>query len=103
VAVARTLRTVRLLGRVLLDWAAGETKFLVIGGLLIAACFLAGQNIAYRGILLLPVLSGLVCLHRSVKDREIRRFCGQMIAAVLFVMWGECFRHALRARAELAR
>jgi hypothetical protein len=97
-AVARTLRTVRLLGREQLDWAAGETKFLVIGGLLIAACFLAGQNIAYRGILLLPVLSGLVCLHRSVKDREIRRFCGQMIAAVLFVMWGECFRHALHAQ-----
>ncbi len=96
-AVARTLRTVRLLEREQLDWAAGETQFLVIGGLLVAACFFAGQNIAYRGILLLPVLSGLVCLHRSVKDREVRRFCGQMIAAALFVMWEECFRRALHA------
>ena len=91
-AVARMLRTVRLLEREQIDWAAGETQFLVIGGLLVAACFFAGQNIAYRGILLLPVLSGLVCLHRSVKDREVRRFCGQMIAAVLFVMWEEFFR-----------
>jgi hypothetical protein len=97
VAVARTLRTVRLLGRERLDWRASETQSLVIGGLLMAACFFAGQNIAYRGILLLPVLSGLVCLHRSVKDREVRRFCGQMTAAALFVMWEECFRRALHA------
>jgi hypothetical protein len=96
-ALARTLRTVRLLGRERLDWAASETQFLVIGGLLVAACFFAGQNIAYRGILLLPVLSGLVGLHRSIKDREVRRFCGQMIAAVLFVMWEEFFRRALHA------
>ncbi len=96
-AAARSLRTVRLLGREQLDWAAGETQFLVIGGLLVAACFFAGQNIAYRGILLLPVLSGLVCLHRSLNDREVRRFCGQMIAAALFVMWEECLRRALHA------
>jgi hypothetical protein len=97
VAVARMLRTVRLLGREQLDWASREAQFLIIGGLLVAACFFAGQNIGYRGILLLPVLSGLVCLHRSVEDREVRRFCGQMIAAVLFVMWEECFRRALHA------
>jgi Glycosyltransferase family 87 len=96
-AVARMIRTVRLLGREQLDWAAGETQFLVIGGLLVAACFLAGQNIAYRGIFLLPVLSGLVCFRRSIKDRETRRFCGQMIAAALFVMWEELFRRALHA------
>ena len=96
-AVARMIRTLRLLGREQLDWAAGETQFLVIGGLLVAACFLAGQNIAYRGILLLPVLSGLVCFRRSIKDREVRRYCGQMIAAVLFVMWEELFRRALHA------
>jgi hypothetical protein len=96
-AVARTLRTLRLLGREQFDWAAGETQFLVIGGLLVAACFFAGQNVNYRGIFLLPVVSGLVCLHRSVKDPEVRRFCGQMIAAVLFIMWEEFFRRALHA------
>jgi hypothetical protein len=96
-AVARTLRTLRLLGREQLNWAAGETQFLVIGGLLVAACFFAGQNVNYRGIFLLPVAAGLVCLHRSVKDPEIRRFCGQMIAAVLFIMWEEFFRRALHA------
>jgi hypothetical protein len=62
-AVARMLRTLRLLGRERLDWAASEAQSLVIGGLLVAACFFAGQNIGYRGIFLLPVLSGLVCLH----------------------------------------
>jgi hypothetical protein len=97
VAFARMLRTVRLLEREQLDWASREAQFLVIGGLLVAACFFAGQNIGYRGILLIPVLSGLVSLHRSVEDREVRRFCGQMIAAVLFVMWEEFFRRALHA------
>src|SRR5207248_10821580 len=82
-------------GREPLDWASSEAQFLVIGGLLVAVCFITGQNIGYRGILLLPALSGLVCLHRSVKHRETRRFCSQMIAAVLFVMWGEFFRRAL--------
>jgi hypothetical protein len=96
-AVARTLRTIRLLGREQLDWATSEAQFALIGGLLVAACFFAGQNIGYRGILLLPVLSGLVRLHRSIKDREVRRFSGQMIAAGLFVMWEEFFRRALHA------
>jgi len=96
-AVARTLRTLRLLGREQLDWATGETQFLAIGGLLVAACFFAGQNVNYRGIFLLPVVAGLVCLHRSVKDPEVRRFCGQMIVAVLFIMWEEFFRRALHA------
>jgi hypothetical protein len=97
VAVARTLRTVRLLGREQFDWTSSQAQFLVIGGLLVVACFVVGQNIGYRGILLLPVLSGLVCFHRSVKDREVRRFCVRMIAAVLFVMWGEFFRRALHS------
>ncbi len=97
VAVARTLRTVRLLGREQLDWRASETQSLVIGGLLMAACFFVGQNVAYRGILLLPVLSGLVCVHRSAKDPDVRRFYREMIAAALFVMWEECFRRALHA------
>jgi hypothetical protein len=96
-AVARALRTARLLGHEQIDWAASETQFLAIGGLLVAVCFFGGQNVNYRGIFLLPVLSGLVCLQRSAKDREVRRFCGQMIAAVLFVMWGECLRRALHA------
>lgn len=44
------------------------------GGLLVAACFFAGQNVNYRGIFLLPVLSGLICLQRSATDRDVRRF-----------------------------
>lgn len=96
-AVARTVRTARLLGQEQIDWTASEAQFLAIGGLLVAVCFFAGQNVNYRGIFLLPVLSGLVCLQRSAKDRDVRRFFGQMIAALLFVMWEECFRRALHA------
>lgn len=90
-------RTVRLLGREQLDWTASEMKFLAVGGVLVTACFFAGQNVGYRGILLLPALSGLVCLYRSVSLKDVRRFCGLMIAAVLFVMWEECLRRTLHA------
>ncbi|HEY1431704.1 MAG TPA: glycosyltransferase 87 family protein [Stellaceae bacterium] len=96
VAAARAFRTARLLGSAQLDWNASEMQFLAIGGLLVTACFFAGQNVGYRGILLLPALCGLVSFHRSVEDREVRRFFGQMIAAVLFVMWEECFRRNLQ-------
>jgi hypothetical protein len=91
------LRTMRLIERERLDWTAREAQFLVIGGLLITACFFAAQNVDYRGIFLLPVISGLVYLHRAAKDREVRRFLGRMIAAVLFVMWEECARRTLHA------
>ena len=40
-AIARMLRTMRLIGRERLDWTAREAQFLVIGGLLITACFFA--------------------------------------------------------------
>jgi hypothetical protein len=96
-AIARMLRTVRLIEREKLDWAAREAQFLVIGSLVIGACFFTAQNVDYRGIFLLPVISGLVFLHRVVKDREVRRFFGQMIAAVLFAMWEECIRRAVHA------
>src|SRR5205814_6861007 len=99
VAAARTVRTVRLLGSAQIDWNASEAQFLAIGGLLMTACFFAGENVYYRGIFLLPALSGLVCLYRSAGDGAVRQHLGRMIAAVLFVMWEECFRRILDALA----
>lgn len=95
VAAVRALRTFRLIGRQQLEWNGREMHCLVIGAVLVTACFFAGQNIAYRGIFFLLVLPGLVELHRSAQEPATRRFWRQMIAAVLFVMWQEFLRRSL--------
>lgn len=95
IAAARTSRTIRLLDREELDWHKKEMSWFAIGGILIIGCFVAGQNIDYRGIYFLIALPGLVYMSRSASGAVIRLLCAQMIVAVLFVMWEECFRHAL--------
>jgi hypothetical protein len=96
-AGAKTLYIVRLLGRQKPDCDGTETRFLVIGSILLGACFFAGQNINYRGIYFLFVIPGLVVLRRSAGETPARRFHAQMIAAALFLMWEECFRRAIHA------
>jgi hypothetical protein len=95
VAIARTVRTVRLLEPEKRDFSGTEMHCLAIGSMLVTACFFAGQNINYRGSYLLLVLPGLVRLHQLSGEVPTRRFYRQMITAVLFVMWEECFRHIL--------
>jgi len=96
-AGARALRVVRLLGRHKLDCNGKEMRLLAIGGILLGACFFAGQNINYRGIYFLLAIPGLVALHRSTDKMVLRQFYAQMIAAALFLMWEEFFRRALHA------
>lgn len=95
IAAARTARTIRLLDREILDWNGTQIRWLVIGGLLTIACFVAGQNIDYRGIYFLIVIPGLVYMRRSAKGAVVRLLCARMIVAVVLVMWEEFFRHAL--------
>jgi hypothetical protein len=80
-----------------LHWNEREMQCLTIGGLVVTACFFAGQNINYRGIYFLLVLSGLVRQRGSADGPAIRQFLRLMIAAVLFVMWEEPLRRALHA------
>jgi hypothetical protein len=102
VAAARTRRTILLINRQEIDWNASEMQCLAIGGVLVTACFFAGQNTNYRGILLLLVVPGLVHLHRSADETALRQFWVQMISVVLFVMWEEFFRRALHSVAAPA-
>jgi hypothetical protein len=95
VAIARTMRTVRLLEAERFELSDTEMRCLAVGGMLVTACFFAGQNVDYRGIYLLLVLPGLVRLHALCGDATVRRFYRQMIAAMLFVMWEEFFRRNL--------
>jgi hypothetical protein len=97
VTMARMGRTLRLLEREHLDYDNTEVQWLAIGAMLVTACFFAGQNINYRGIYFLLVLPGLVRVRGLAGETTIRRFCGRMVAAVLFVMWDELFRRILHS------
>jgi hypothetical protein len=74
-----------------------ESIFLVIGCLLIAGCFFAGQSIGYRGIYLLFVLPGLLALSRHTRARRLRVLADATGVLVVALMWGECFRTNLLA------
>jgi hypothetical protein len=97
VAITRARRTFPLVDCEELDWTRRETQFLAIGGMLLTACFFAGQNINYRGIYFLLVVPGLVRLYRSASAPALRQFWARMIIAVIFLMWEEFFRRALHA------
>ena len=96
-AIARTQRTLRLLGAAAPDPNLFEAQCLLVGALLLTACFFTGQNINYRGIYFVLVMPGLVRLYRSAGDPAIRQFLARMIAAVLCVAWEEPLRRALHA------
>lgn len=106
VAALLMLRGVRTIRRLLRD-ARFATAMAVLdeatwhsllcGAVLIVFCFLAWQNIAYRGIFFLLALPGLSAL------RDVP-LCRRLVPAVLFVMWEGAARHALTdgiAAAEL--
>ena len=94
-ALARARRTAGLLTTLGIDWMTSEMRFAAIGGLLVTGCFFAGQNVNYRGVFFLFVLPALVHLRQATDNAPARRLLSRLIAAVLFVMWDEFFRHAL--------
>ena len=94
-AIARTRRTFRMLDAEAPDPNLLDTQRLLVGALLLTACFFAGQNIDYRGIYFILVMPGLVRLYELAGDPAIRRFLARMITAVLFVAWEEPLRRAI--------
>ena len=96
-AMAITWRNIRLLATTAIDWTEWEAALLAIGSLLLTACFFAAPNVDYRGILFLLVVPGLVRLRHSADNAAVRQWLSWMIAATLFVMWKEFFRHSLYA------
>jgi hypothetical protein len=94
-AIARTRRTFHMLDAAAPDPNLLDTQRLLIGALLLTACFFAGQNIDYRGIYFTLVMPGLVRLCQSSGDPAVRRFLARMIAAILFVAWEEPLRRAI--------
>lgn len=99
-AGARTRRTLSLLDRASPDWRPFEVECLIVGAVVLAGCFLVGQNVDYRGIYLVLVTPGLLVLRRSASAVEVRRFLARMIGAVVFVAWEEVIRGIFGAAAS---
>jgi hypothetical protein len=97
--VARAVRRVLLMAggdaaRAISTLPQREGLFLIAGAALVSGCFFLGQSVGYRGILLLLVLPGLLALCRAA-DRRTRRLFTRATLVTLFIMWGDCLRHAV--------
>jgi hypothetical protein len=71
---------------------AHESMFLALGSILIIGCFLAGQNVGYRGIFLLLVLPGLLAVSRNATDGSTRALANFTSVLIVLLMWGEFLR-----------
>jgi len=75
--------------------------WLVSGCLVMGACYLIGQNVGYRGIYLLMVLSGLLAMRRSTAALAVRPLLTCTVVLLVPMMWMEAIRlwidYALRA------
>jgi hypothetical protein len=105
-ALVRIRRTMRLLDQAMPELntldepVALEPQCLLVGALLVTACFFAGQNVDYRGIYLLLIMPGLIRLHRLAVDPAGRQFAARMIVAVLFVAWSDPVRRGVHMIAD---
>jgi hypothetical protein len=70
-------------------------SLLVIGGALVAGCFFAGQNVGYRGVLLLLILPGVLALRRVSAGPGQRRIWTVTVGAMLCVLWQPTTRHLI--------
>ncbi len=61
--------------------------WLLIGAALLDGCFFAGQSIGYRGVLLLLVLPGLLCLDQPSSPGHLRLVARLTLYAILVVMF----------------
>ena len=68
---------------------------LMLGSIVIAGCFFAGQSIEYRDIQLLLVIAGLVALRRETTTQTAIRKINTISIAFIFLMWEGIFRHAI--------
>ena len=62
-------------------------RFLLIGGMLVIGCFFAGQNVGYRGVLLLLILPGILALTHPSASRALRSIFALTAGATLCVLW----------------
>jgi hypothetical protein len=73
--------------------AETDSVLLVVGCLVMGGCYLLGQNVGYRGIYLLIVLSGLLALCRAIDDPKLRSKLETVTLLIVPMMWMEGVRY----------
>jgi hypothetical protein len=73
------------------DWTALNSHYLLVGAVVMAACFFSQLNIVYRAIFLFFMIPGLFDMRNAAGTKFLKRVFGLAIAALLFCMWGEFF------------
>lgn len=71
------------------DWRTVANGQLVVGAVVVAACYFTRNNYSYRGIFLLLTLPALV--ETATRHAELRGLARWTLGAVLWVMWSETF------------
>jgi hypothetical protein len=79
-----------------------ERVFLIAGGVVIVACFFAGQNVVYREVFFLLAIPGLVETVRLAANRHALAAVLAAVIVILFQMWGTALPAALLYAAALA-
>ncbi len=69
-----------------------QSIWLIMGCLIMGFCYVAGQNVSYRGIYLLIVLSGLLALQRVTQTKAMMDDLSFAILSVVVLMWMEAIR-----------
>jgi hypothetical protein len=92
IAWAASLARRPSLPRALAGMQGADATWLVTGCLAMGGCYLIGQNVGYRGIYLLPVMSGLLALHRNTADPALRRLLARTTILLVPLMWMEAIR-----------
>lgn len=71
--------------------SSADATWLVMGCSIMTACYLAGPSVGYRGIYLLPVITGLLALRRHCEGRP-QSILSFAVAALIPLMWMEAIR-----------
>jgi hypothetical protein len=70
-----------------------DATWLVAFCLVMGGCYALIQNVSYRGIYLLPVLSGLLALRRASETPALRSRLLAVSVTLMPIMWMEALRH----------
>jgi len=92
---AITIATVEDLEQSLKYLPTYSRTLLLIGSILIVACFFTALNAQYRGIYFLFVLPGITALWRAPISEAARQRFTLAGLCILFLMWSECIMRGL--------
>jgi hypothetical protein len=88
VILAAGLATRRDLVNAMARLSEAERMFLLLGSVVLVACFFTGQSYRYRAVFFLCVLPAITTLWTEQRNRLVTLLFGVTTVSVVFLMWG---------------